>query len=156
MIIGWPSIVWLMLVSLVAWSPLSWSQSDPLSKYRWDRRPLLVFAADAEDPSLKQLRVAIEAASCEIADRDMVIGFILDRGESRLDGASMSPAAAEAIRSSLRVKRSEFSAVLVGKDGGAKARYGQAPSLDAVFSLIDSMPMRRTEMRKKSAGCEQH
>ena len=41
--------------------------------------------------------------------------------------------------------------LLVGLDGGIKSRTGKSPeSLDAIFMIIDAMPMRRAELRAKS------
>ena len=35
-----------------------------------------------------------------------------------------------------------------------KARYAKAPNLNDVFSLIDGMPMRRSEMRERGLKCD--
>ena len=43
--------------------------------------------------------------------------------------------------------------VLVGKDGGAKLRTAEVPDLDALFDLIDGMPMRIAEMRRRGTPC---
>lgn len=40
-------------------------------------------------------------------------------------------------------------ATLIGKDGGVKARYASAPSLNTVARLIDTMPMRQQEKRER-------
>ena len=39
--------------------------------------------------------------------------------------------------------------VLVGKDGGIKLSSRQAVSAGRLFGLIDSMPMRQDEMRRR-------
>ena len=39
--------------------------------------------------------------------------------------------------------------LLVGKDGGVKLRSEEPVSIQRIFDLIDSMPMRRREMREK-------
>ena len=44
------------------------------------------------------------------------------------------------------VSGEEFQLLLIGKDGGVKKRTSTV-SLEEVFSLIDTMPMRRREMR---------
>ena len=41
-----------------------------------------------------------------------------------------------------------FELVLVGKDGGVKARADDPDALDAFLERIDTMPMRRAEMRR--------
>ncbi len=39
---------------------------------------------------------------------------------------------------------------MIGKDGGIKARYSKDVfDLERIFTLIDSMPMRRAEIRQR-------
>lgn len=128
-------------------------QINPLAEYRWQNRLLLIFAGDSADPDVGKTRMALEASACELADRDMVIGWILERAESRIAAAGIDPTTAEALRSHLGVSGDGFAAVLVGKDGGVKARYDRAPRLGEVFSLIDGMPMRRAEQRQRGRDC---
>ena len=42
-----------------------------------------------------------------------------------------------------------FTVVLIGKDGGEKFRAGKPTQAEEFFALIDAMPMRRAEMRRK-------
>ncbi|MES1934020.1 hypothetical protein T35B1_15506 [Salinisphaera shabanensis T35B1] len=42
-----------------------------------------------------------------------------------------------------------FQAVLVGKDGGVKARQSESLDIKAFFDEIDSMPMRQQEMQQQ-------
>ena len=44
---------------------------------------------------------------------------------------------------------SDFTVVLVGKDGGEKYRSHRPLSTAELFALIDAMPMRRAEMRRR-------
>ena len=46
---------------------------------------------------------------------------------------------------------SDFQAVLIGKDGGVKARWAEPVSLNALYELIDAMPMRQREMRERGS-----
>lgn len=48
-----------------------------------------------------------------------------------------------------RIMGSEFSVVLVGKDGTEKFRSHHPVGVTELFRLIDSMPMRQLEMKKK-------
>lgn len=146
-------LVFTIFVFLVMQTPAA-ADANPLSEFRWENRPLLIFATHADDPDVQQTRRALGAVACELNDRDMVIGWILERGESRLGEASIDSATAGAIRSRLRIRQGAFAAVLIGKDGGVKARYAKAPELKEVFVLIDGMPMRRSEMRQRGLNCD--
>ena len=59
---------------------------------------------------------------------------------------------ATVLRSHYRVGAGQFTVILVGKDGGEKYRAERVVDPDELFALIDTMPMRRREMRKKPAG----
>jgi hypothetical protein len=130
------------------------AQTDPLAELRWKNRILVMFAVDTADPKLMMANESLEASVCELADRDMVIGVVLERGQSRMGAAPIDSRTADQIRSRLRVKGAGFAAVLVGKDGGVKARYRTAPPLEEVFALIDGMPMRRAEQRQRDSRCD--
>lgn len=129
------------------------AQANPLSQFRWKNRPLLIFATDADDRNAQETRRALDVSDCELTDRDMVIGWILERGESRFGEVIIDATTADALRSRLGIEDGDFAAVLVGKDGGVKARYAKAPDLNDVFALIDGMPMRRSEMRQRGLDC---
>lgn len=43
-----------------------------------------------------------------------------------------------------------FEIILIGKDGGVKKRKTSLMQTDELFGIIDSMPMRQSEMRRKN------
>ncbi|MDH3420436.1 MAG: DUF4174 domain-containing protein [Gammaproteobacteria bacterium] len=126
---------------------------DPLGGHRWNHRVLIAFANDSADSRAGTLRTSLAEASCELGDRDIVIGWILSEGASRVGEVAVSDEIAASLRSGLGIQPGEFAVLLIGKDGGVKARYGDVPALSAVFALIDGMPMRRSEMRSSPSGC---
>ena len=140
-----------LFVALIA-LPTS-AQADLLSEYRWQNRLLLVFAANPNDPERNQLQHALDRSACELTDRDMVIGWFHETGGNRLGTKAVEPDTADYLRGRIGVSPTEFLVVLIGKDGGIKARYPQAPALSEVFDLIDGMPMRRSERRQRGLDC---
>ena len=140
------------LCALLVFTPVA-GQADLLSQYRWQNRLLLVFSESAENPEVEKANQALDDATCELTDRDMVIGWLFSEGESRIGVKSLQPESVAELRQRLRISPHEFQAVLIGKDGGVKARYEQAPALSEVFDLIDGMPMRRREQRERGLDC---
>ena len=130
------------------------ADTNPLTEYRWKNRLLVIFAENDSDPDVLATREALDASVCELADRDMVIGWILKRGQSRMGATGIDARTSVALRSRLGIRSDDFSAVLIGKDGGVKARYDKAPEPKDVFSLIDGMPMRRAEQRTRGSPCD--
>jgi hypothetical protein len=68
-------------------------------------------------------------------DRDLTISLFPED-----DGAEM--------RDRYGVKPGSFVVVLVGRDGGEKFRSEEPVSAQELFDRIDTMPMRRREMRE--------
>jgi hypothetical protein len=77
----------------------------------------------------------------------VIVTVVGDRVTSRFGrGPGMD---ADRLRERYSVGRRQFRALLVGKDGGVKLSSGRAISANRLFGLIDSMPMRRKEMRRR-------
>ncbi len=116
-------------------TPAAASAPDPLSRHRWTDRVLVVSALRPDDPLLASQRQAFRAMRAGARERDLVLVEAVGDGPD-----------ARGIRERLGLDPSAFQAVLVGKDGGAKLRSAGVLGPDALFPLIDAMPMRREEM----------
>ena len=128
-------------------------KANPLLEHRWDNRLLIIFAKDRSDPNARSIRERLGESSCELADRELIIGWFLEKSQSSLGEREIDYQESATIRSRLKIKSGDFSVVLVGKDGGLKAYYEEAPNLQAVFALIDDMPMRQAEQRGRGFAC---
>lgn len=151
-----PSVIGSLTASAmlsVGASGLSAAATDPLEGYRWENRVLLIFAGSEGAPEIRSLDASLQATGCAIEERDLIIGRLLASGENSLGGAPISGEAGQVLRDRYRVAPGSFAILLIGKDGGVKARYDTAPELARVFSLIDGMPMRRAEMRANGTSC---
>lgn len=121
-----------------------------LRQYRWQNRLLFVFAPTDAEPSFRALRESITLRVPEIEDRDLVVFEVVEDGPSTVDGETLDPAPAQQLRENFRIPSRAFSVILVGKDGGVKLVRQDRTSLDEIFALIDSMPMRQQEMRREN------
>ncbi|MFY9336381.1 MAG: DUF4174 domain-containing protein [Mycobacterium sp.] len=124
-----------------------------LGDYLWQSRPLLVFAPNGNDPRLTETMRRIEATRCDFADRDMVLGRIVTDGTSTLDGQVLDTNQAQRLSSQFGIGATGFSVVLIGKDGGEKLRVNDIPDLQAIYAVIDGMPMRGREMGADPGRC---
>ena len=121
------------------------AQGFDLDGLRWERRPLLVFAPSAEAPLAVALGAALGRADVGLFARDMIVIEVYGDDSAQADGAPLPTGTAAHLRQRFAVAATDELVVLLGKDGGEKLRT-TSPDLDAVFSLIDTMPMRRREM----------
>ncbi len=124
-----------------------------LSDYLWQRRPLLLFAPTDSDPRLVETMRRIEATRCDFVDRDMVLGRIATDGTGTLDGDVVDTNQARQLFSQFGISTNGFGVVLIGKDGGEKLRVNDVPDLQAIYAVIDGMPMRGREMSADPGRC---
>ena len=125
------------------------AQGFDLDGLRWERRPLLVFAPSAEAPLALALRDALGRADVGLFDRDMIVIEVYGDDSARADGASLPsgygcPPAPTLRRWRRRRSLSSSWVRTAGRSSGPTS-----PDLDAIFSLIDTMPMRRREMNNR-------
>lgn len=126
---------------------------DILKPHRWQHRLLLVFSPRADDLRAREYDERLADFYCDLEDRDIIVGWIPAFGDARLDGAVLTPDLAFQLRRQFNVAVDEFAVVLIGKDGLEKSRSITAADLENIFDLIDTMPMRRVEMRQRGSTC---
>ena len=148
--------LYIILICLVAGAiaePGMAQVADPfdLKEYRWKNRLLVVFAEQENTPAYKNLIKEIEAMEEEFGDRDMVLISAFENGRSTAAERGISSEEVDRLREKFGVNPGTYRVYLIGKDGGIKREGGQEIRLQDVFGLIDTMPMRRSEMRQKAA-----
>ena len=122
--------------------------SVDLNAYQWKNRLLLLFAASEEDQAYLTLKKEIDRQAMEVKDRDILVFYVLERGESRLDKERLTPDQALFLKKRLSVTSGRLTIILIGKDGGEKIRQESPVDLKEIFAIIDAMPMRQLEMKK--------
>ncbi len=123
------------------------ASAGPLDSYRWKNR--LIIASVASEEARTQTAAALAANRAKIEERDLKV-IDLSPGAARIPGSvRLDARETSALRQKLKLSEAETIFVLIGKDGGAKARQGEALPLARWFELIDSMPMRADEMRRE-------
>jgi len=120
-----------------------------LSADKWKNRLLILFASSEEEEAYLTLKKEIVLQGKEIRDRDLLIFHVLEKGESRLGTERLRSGQALSLKKHLSVPPGQFVIILVGKDGGEKLRQDRLVELKEVFRIIDAMPMRQQEMKKK-------
>lgn len=100
-----------------------------------DKRQLLLFTQN-KDTGLAKKQLAIwKETQAEMKERDLTITVITGN---------------ELLYKKYKVdSQTDFTVILLGKDGVEKLRTQNLLTANKLFALIDAMPMRRQEMRKK-------
>lgn len=117
---------------------------EPLEAHRWKFRIIVYDAATIDREALKS---EIDQYNDAITDRDLRFIALDESADSALAHhlPAFAPKANEALRQQLKMNSKETELILIGKDGGLKARINGI-DFPAVFRQIDQMPMRRAEM----------
>ncbi|MFP4359377.1 MAG: DUF4174 domain-containing protein [Alphaproteobacteria bacterium] len=123
------------------------ARATPFPEKRWQRRLFLIFASSAEHAGFKQMRSQTRTPKFGARDLDLVE---VTGDEVRVNREPVAAPTADDLRRIYEVPHHTLAVRLVGKDGTVKlARAGAVP-ITEVYALIDSMPMRRQEMHKRS------
>lgn len=126
----------------------------PLDAYRWKNR--LIVASLPQGESRDKLAGVLASNRAEIDERDLKV-IDVSPGLARIPlTIQLDPEQTTALREKLKLNGPESGAVfiLIGKDGGEKARQQGALNLASWFALIDGMPMRREEIRGRRKSRE--
>lgn len=127
--------------------------AGPLDAYRGQNRLIVVSLPDAA--SAGKVAAAIAAHRQEILERDLKIIDASEEARQLPTATRLAPEPTHLLRKQLHLTAGTGQPVfiLVGKDGGEKARQHGTLDFEKWFALIDEMPMRRAELqnpRKKS------
>jgi hypothetical protein len=124
-------------------------QAQSLDEYRWKNRLVLLFAPESSSDLLQQQVELLTADSEKVTDRGLLLFSITPNGGTSPGGTRLSQKYCRQLYADWAVLSSSFTIILVGKDGGEKLRKQKVTAPQVLFDLIDSMPMRRAEMRRK-------
>jgi len=102
-----------------------------------DYRRILIFALDDTNSVLKQQNQIFKEKTAECRERDMLVENYL----YTFDNVK--------IFNEFQVHPTHFTLLLIGKDGYVKLRSKEVVSADYIFSIIDVMPMRMDEVKRK-------
>jgi hypothetical protein len=139
----------LLLVPVAA--PAATPCSGDLTTYRWTHRPLVVLAADAQDPRYRAFAEAARALGPALGERDVALIHAFARTGPGDPPCTLDPRAAAGLRASLGIAAGDATVVLFGKDGGEKRRQSVEAPLEPLLELIDGMPMRQREARERTS-----
>ena len=96
-------------------------------------RQLLIFGSEIHSELVTKQRDLLNNVNAGVVERDIKITVV--------------PASSE-LNKEYKIKPGTFIVILVGKDGSEKHRAVAILQPQKLFTIIDAMPMRRSEMKK--------
>jgi hypothetical protein len=131
----------LLVSSFAQTPPTKLSLPDQVKAQRWQKRVVILYAPTAESAELQQQKASIAAAETQVKDRDILVIEAIE--------ADLSTSEKQYVRQTLGLTAGRFAVVLLGKDGGVKRKETKPINPKSLFETIDTMPMRRQELRDK-------
>ena len=143
--------LWCFVISLVFILALpNRAHGQDMTVYKWKKRLVLLMADAPDDPLLKKQLEVFSQDSLGQEERKLVIVSNTPTAMKRefpnewIDWDTTGSFYKQFHR------KGNFEFVLVGLDGGVKHRTQKVMSLKELYRLIDSMPMRAAERRRKN------
>jgi hypothetical protein len=126
----------------------SMAQQNPLSKYQWKNRILVIYASDTNDAKNQEQQNKYNLSKAEYYERDLLVFRLSDNNLRNLTNSIYMGTNISALKEFLSIENNDnFKVFLIGKDGSIKLQSEQVLSNQKLFTTIDGMPMRRNEMR---------
>jgi hypothetical protein len=120
-----------------------------LNRYKQKYRLIILFSPSPDNEQYQSFKAQIPNQRDEIIDRDILIFHIFETGKSRTGESFIDSNSADSLRNRFSIRPGGFTVILIGKDGDEKWRRESLAELGEMLALIDSMPMRQMEMRKR-------
>src|SRR3984885_9745738 len=123
-------------------------------------RALLVFAPALDTPQLVQQFNELKAHASELKTRSVLYVPIVPEGHnqpipgSKVPTCRLSEDELAAMRHRFKVEQPDFLVILIGKDGSEKLNSRTPVTAAQLERLIDSMPMRKSEMQREPQGSD--
>ena len=119
------------------------TQAPDLEQIRGHNRVVLIFAADEQNARLKTQQSAFEDSVKGLQERDMKVFAVTGNARE-----------VAYLRHKFGIGDAAFAVVLIGKDGGSKMKMTRVVQPSELFQLIDSMPMRKAELRRNAGKAD--
>jgi len=113
---------------------------NKLESMQWKKRVVLVYCPKVSDAEFKLQKKWLSEVGKDIMERDLTV---IDCVEAHL-----STEDALHLKERFKYTPDHFCFWLIGKDGEIKLISNKPVKPEQLFGLIDSMPMRRQEMKK--------
>ena len=128
--------------------------AQQLDQHRWQDRLIIIVSNSFQNADLQKQFAILQTDETGLMERKLLVyQFSGEQYKTGLDSAT-TQTVEKGLLKRFEMAPSGFSIYLVGLDGGIKLKADQPVSLQKLYALIDSMPMRRTELSRKKKNQE--
>jgi hypothetical protein len=124
-----------------------------LEKHTWKNRILLVKTSDSTSEKYQEQVTEFRNSDDELIDRKFILYKIIGDDFELIDFSNSELNDSGKIVGKpvgMMLNDTEnFEVILIGLDGGIKLQQTEVLKKDALFAIVDAMPMRRSELSRK-------
>jgi len=120
-----------------------------LSKFRWINRVIISFISENGYSEFYQQSKNRDLTLNDWNERDLVLIELGPKNIIKINGVTNNNINSDNLRNYFSVENYSYLSILLGKDGNEKLRAQKAINNETIFKLIDSMPMRKQEIKNQ-------
>lgn len=124
------------------------SFSQDLKKHQWESRVLLIFTDDKNADKFKNQIKILSENKKGLKERKLVV-YQFTKNEFTTNFNEVWSSSNSLFKKIVNNKDS-FKVILLGLDGGIKLEQDRILSPEKLFTIIDGMPMRKNELKRKN------
>ncbi len=121
-------------------------QSQSLKDFLWEKRVLILVSTEEGSSEFEKQKETLATKDEELQERDLIL-ILLKEDSLESPNSDRLQLNSTELRNELNIAPTFEGVILIGKDGGVKMREEFYVKPERIFDLIDSMPMRRAEMK---------
>ncbi|MEM6722264.1 MAG: DUF4174 domain-containing protein [Bacteroidota bacterium] len=142
-------IVFLLIIFIAS----THMNAQDLDTHKWKNRILIIKTNNATSETFQAQLKELRNAPKDMMERKFVLYQIIGSEYTLMDYKSTTLANVGKVHGKLeKVLKDtyDFEVILIGLDGGVKLRQTKLLTKKELFDKVDSMPMRRSELRRKN------
>ena len=125
------------------------SKAQNLQQYQWENRIIVVYSNETELDLLSKQLELLKKEPNKLSERKLIL-IQAQKNQYKTIFPENSEWVSSSLTNELKIsKKTKFEVFLLGLDGGIKLRQQEIVQTEKLFSLIDGMPMRKAEIRRK-------
>ncbi len=124
--------------------------AQDLSKHQWKNRLVLILTNDTTNTNYENQLKAFEAETEGMKERKLLVYHITPT-QYCTENENKKWHNSSKLYTNYKQTNAPFEVILIGLDGRIKLTQNEVLTTDKLFAIIDGMPMRRAELRRKKS-----
>ncbi|WP_342749923.1 DUF4174 domain-containing protein [Photobacterium sanctipauli] len=150
MMVGLTRFLFITSTVLVTVATSTLSYAYPPGSIHWNHRSILFFAPEKDQHVNNFIKQSL-MHNCELKERDIKTIVITHDGFKKPANA-FTQEEIKHLTTKYNITSDSHTAILIGKDGLEKHRWGEETNWHYLNQLIDNMPLRKKEMASQSSS----